>query len=183
MRLVPIEREANKARYQPARLLPLKNKEIEELTSLLSDQEQIKAKLESSKKDLQLERVEKAETSRRLAEAEEKLENSETAQVTAESLVEPLKDDMLWMTHHGIINGYAECAHHVTNALKVDWGTSKSATCGVDMGAEHAAAKEEYNNLRLPVMDLATAALQSDNFVAQLKEVFSDEADDDEDLE
>ncbi|KAF5765990.1 hypothetical protein HanRHA438_Chr15g0722271 [Helianthus annuus] len=119
---------------------------------------------------------------------------------------------MLWMKHHGIINvansvlnsvdldqtvahlmvtvrndgyvrGYAECAHHVTNALKVDWDTSKSATCGVDTGAEHAAAKEEYNNLHLPVMDLVTAALQSDNFVAQLKEVFLDEADDDEDLE
>ncbi|KAJ0495254.1 hypothetical protein HanPI659440_Chr12g0477961 [Helianthus annuus] len=41
--------------------LALRNKEIEELTSLLTDQEQAKAELESAKKDLQLGRVEKAE--------------------------------------------------------------------------------------------------------------------------
>ncbi|MFS7990913.1 hypothetical protein Hanom_Chr11g01064561 [Helianthus anomalus] len=67
-------------------------------------EEQTKAELESAKKDLQFERVGKAETSRRLAETEEKLENSETAGVTVESLVEPLKNDMLRMRHHGIIN-------------------------------------------------------------------------------
>ncbi|KAJ0746656.1 hypothetical protein HanOQP8_Chr05g0180441 [Helianthus annuus] len=173
---------------QTCATLALLNKEIEELTSWLSDQEQTKAELESAKKDLQLERVEKAETSRRLAETEEKLENSETARVTAESLVEPLKDDMLWMKHHGIINvansilnsidldqtvsnlmvtvhsggntqGYTECTQHVNDALKVDWDNSRSFTRGVDTGAAHAAAKIEYNNLRLPVMDLVTAAL------------------------
>ncbi|KAF5822883.1 hypothetical protein HanRHA438_Chr01g0032771 [Helianthus annuus] len=149
--------------------LALKNKEIDELTSLLSDQEQIKAELESAKKDLQLERVEKAETSRRLSETEEKLENSETTRVTAKSQVEPLKNDMLWMKHHGIIS--------------VDWDTSRSATHGVDTEAAHATAKAEYNTLHLPVMDLVTAALQSEDFVAQLKEVFLDEEDDDEDLD
>ncbi|KAF5803463.1 hypothetical protein HanRHA438_Chr06g0280641 [Helianthus annuus] len=123
-------------------------------------EEQVKVELESAKKDLQLERVEKAETSRRLVETEEKLENSETARVTAESLVEPLKDDMLWMKHRRIINvansvlnsidldqtvanlmvtahndgytqGYTECTQHVNNALRVDWDTSRSATQGV----------------------------------------------------
>ncbi|MFS8019857.1 hypothetical protein Hanom_Chr15g01408601 [Helianthus anomalus] len=181
--------------------LALKNKEIDELTSLLSDQEQIKAGLESAKKDLQLERVEKAETSRRLSEIEEKLEILETARVTAESLVEPLKDDMLWMKHRGIISvansvlnsneldqtvahllvtarndgyahGYAECTQHVINALRVHWDTSRSATDGVDTEAAHTAAKTEYNDLRLPVMDLVTAALQADDFVAQLKRCF-----------
>ncbi|MFS7980332.1 hypothetical protein Hanom_Chr10g00938211 [Helianthus anomalus] len=125
----------------------------------------------------ELERVEKAETSRRLSETEEKLENSETARVTAESLVEPLKDDMLLIKHHGIISvanpvlnsnelDQSECTHHVTNALRVDWDTSRSATHGVDTEAAHAAAKTEYNNLRLPVMDLVTDALQADDFVA-----------------
>ncbi|KAJ0684584.1 hypothetical protein HanPSC8_Chr11g0461381 [Helianthus annuus] len=83
--------------------LALRNKEIEEL-SLLTNQEQTKAELESAKKYLQLERVKKAEAVHRLTETKEKLECSETARVTVESLVEPLKNDMLWMQHHGNIN-------------------------------------------------------------------------------
>ncbi|KAJ0753077.1 hypothetical protein HanPI659440_Chr09g0331701 [Helianthus annuus] len=84
--------------------LALKDKEIDELTSLLSEQEQIKAELESVKKDLQLERVEKAETSRRLVDTEEKLKSSETAWVTAECQIKPLKNDLLWLKDHGIIS-------------------------------------------------------------------------------
>ncbi|XP_021985627.1 titin homolog [Helianthus annuus] len=176
--------------------LALRNKEIEELTSLLDDQEQVKEELESAKKDLQLAKVEKAEATRRLSETEEKLESSETARVTAESLVEALKNNMLWMPRHGIINVANSILNwidldqtvanlkHITNALRVNWDTSRSATCGVDTGAAHAAAKEEYNNLRLPVMDLVTTALQSEKFVDQLKEIFPDEAgaSDEEDL-
>ncbi|KAJ0640298.1 hypothetical protein HanRHA438_Chr16g0751491 [Helianthus annuus] len=96
--------------------LALRNKEIEELTSLLTDQEQTKVEFESAKKDLQLERVEKAEAARRLVETEEKLESSETTRVTTESLVEPLKNDMLWMQHHGIIN----VANSVLNFIDLD---------------------------------------------------------------
>ncbi|KAJ0776568.1 hypothetical protein HanRHA438_Chr02g0057351 [Helianthus annuus] len=115
------EARSHRERIEPREVqtyatLALRNKEIEELTSLLSDQEQNKAELESAKKDLQLERVEKGETSRRLVETEEKLENSETARVTAESLVEPLKGDMLWMKHHGIIN----VANSVLNSIDLD---------------------------------------------------------------
>ncbi|KAF5803576.1 hypothetical protein HanXRQr2_Chr06g0272991 [Helianthus annuus] len=102
---------------------------------------------------------------------------------------------MLWMRHHGVINvansilnsidldqtvahlmvtarsdgytqGCTECTQHVNDALKVDWDNSRSATRGVDTEAAHAAAKTEYNNLRFPVMDLVTAALQSNDFVA-----------------
>ncbi|MFS8019253.1 hypothetical protein Hanom_Chr15g01401611 [Helianthus anomalus] len=40
---------------QTCATLALKDKEIDELTSLLSEHEQIKAELESAKKDLQLE--------------------------------------------------------------------------------------------------------------------------------
>ncbi|MFS7953497.1 hypothetical protein Hanom_Chr07g00619391 [Helianthus anomalus] len=58
---------------QTCATLALKNMEIDELTSLLSDQEQIQAELESAKKVLQLERVKKVETSRRLAETKGKL--------------------------------------------------------------------------------------------------------------
>ncbi|KAJ0550863.1 hypothetical protein HanHA300_Chr07g0250701 [Helianthus annuus] len=98
-------RERNEQReVQTCATLALRNKEIEELTSLLIDQEQIQAELESAKKDLQLAKVETAEAMHRLTETEEKLESSETARVMAESLVEPLKNNMLWMQHHGIIN-------------------------------------------------------------------------------
>ncbi|KAJ0801253.1 hypothetical protein HanPI659440_Chr03g0115201 [Helianthus annuus] len=60
--------------------------------------------VESAKKDLELERTKQAETSRRLTETENKLENSETARATAESELEPLKSDMLWLKEHGIAN-------------------------------------------------------------------------------
>ncbi|KAJ0772301.1 hypothetical protein HanOQP8_Chr03g0085801 [Helianthus annuus] len=149
---------------------------------------------------------------RRLNETEEKLESSETALVTAKSQLESLKNDMLWMKHRGIISvansvlnsneldqtvvhllttahndgyapGYTECTHQVVNALKVDWDTSRSTTHGVDTEAAHVAAKAEYNTLHLPVMDLVTVALQSDDFVTQLREVFPDEEDDDDDYE
>ncbi|KAJ0776550.1 hypothetical protein HanLR1_Chr02g0046921 [Helianthus annuus] len=122
--------------------LALRDKEIEELIALLSDQEQLK-------NDLELARTENAETSCRLVEIEEKLENSETARATMESELEPLKSDMTWLKERGIASvaesvlnseeldktvahllvvarndgyaqGYAECSHHVVNALKVD---------------------------------------------------------------
>ncbi|KAJ0821300.1 hypothetical protein HanPSC8_Chr16g0718441 [Helianthus annuus] len=143
--------------------LVLRDKEVEELTALLFGQEQLK-------KDLELAHTEKTEVSRRVAETEEKLENSEMARATAESEHEPLKSDMLWLKEHGIAcvaesvlnseeldktvarlvvvvrndgytQGYAECSHHVTNALKVDWNTSRSATYGVNTSAALAALK------------------------------------------
>ncbi|XP_021974853.1 myosin-3-like [Helianthus annuus] len=98
--------------------LALKEKEIDELTALLSEQEQLKVELESSKKDLQFERVERAETSRRLSATEEKLEGSETARVTAESQIEPLKNDMLWLKESGIIS--ISVANSVLNADELD---------------------------------------------------------------
>ncbi|MFS8003091.1 hypothetical protein Hanom_Chr13g01209841 [Helianthus anomalus] len=96
--------------------LVLTGKEIEEPTSLLIDQEQVKAELESAKKDLQLAKVETAEATRRLTETEEKLESSETAWVTTESLVEPLKNNMVWMQHHGIIN----VANSILNSIDLE---------------------------------------------------------------
>ncbi|KAJ0793606.1 hypothetical protein HanOQP8_Chr01g0031251 [Helianthus annuus] len=125
--------------------------------------------------------------------------------VTAESIMDPLINNMLWMQHHGVINivnsilnsieldesvaklmvtechdgyaqGYEECALHVTNALKIDWDTSRSATSGVDTNAVFAVAKKDYNNLRVPVMDLVTDALWQENYVDRLKEIFPDEA-------
>ncbi|KAF5811640.1 hypothetical protein HanXRQr2_Chr04g0183711 [Helianthus annuus] len=78
----------------------------------------------------------------------------------------------------GFAHGYAECSHHVNNALKVDWDTSRSATHGVNTGAALAALKTEFNNLQLPVMDLINVALQSEDHVAQLKEIFPDEGED-----
>ncbi|MFS7988052.1 hypothetical protein Hanom_Chr11g01029981 [Helianthus anomalus] len=83
----------------------------------------------------------------------------------------------------GYAQGYAEFSHYVVNALKVDWDTSRSATHGVDTEGALAAAKTQFNTLQLPVMDLITVALQSENYVMQLREVFPDkEEDEDEDL-
>ncbi|KAM0056587.1 hypothetical protein Hdeb2414_s0006g00220121 [Helianthus debilis subsp. tardiflorus] len=162
---------------------------------------------EQLRKDPELAHSENTETSRRLSEAKEKLENSEMARVTAESELEPLKDDMAWLKDRdiacvaesvlnseeldktvarlvvaarrdGYAQGYAECSHHVNSSLKVDWDNSKSATFGVDTGAALAALKSEFNNLQLPVMDLINVALQSDDHVAQLREIFPDEGED-----
>ncbi|KAJ0735265.1 hypothetical protein HanPI659440_Chr11g0430171 [Helianthus annuus] len=177
--------------------LAIRDKELEELTALVSDQEQLK-------KDLEVARSEHAESSRRLTVTEEKLENSETARVSAESELEPLRNDMTWLKNRGIAcvaesvlnskeldktvvdlvvaarrdgyaQGYAECSHHVTSALKVTWDDSKSATFGVDTAAALASMKAEFNNLQLPVMELIDVALQSDDLVTQLKEIFPDE--------
>ncbi|KAF5784960.1 hypothetical protein HanXRQr2_Chr10g0422961 [Helianthus annuus] len=52
----------------------------------------------------------------------------------------------------GYAQGYAECSHHVTNALKVDWDTSKSATHGVDTDVALAALKTETCNFLLWIL-------------------------------
>ncbi|KAM0067194.1 hypothetical protein Hdeb2414_s0002g00058101 [Helianthus debilis subsp. tardiflorus] len=75
----------------------------------------------------------------------------------------------------GYTQGYAECSQLVNSALKVDWDTSRSATHGVNTGAALASLKSEFNNLQLPVMDLINVALQSEDHVTQLKEIFPDE--------
>ncbi|MFS7995875.1 hypothetical protein Hanom_Chr12g01123191 [Helianthus anomalus] len=81
----------------------------------------------------------------------------------------------------GYAQGYSECSKHVVNALKVNWDTSRSATHGADNEAALAAAKTQFNTLQLPVMDLVTVVLQSEDFVTQLREVFPDREDDDDD--
>ncbi|KAJ0788660.1 hypothetical protein HanPI659440_Chr05g0194371 [Helianthus annuus] len=113
----------------------------------------LRQSLNLPKKDLQLERVEKAETSRRLVETKEKLENSETARVMAESLDEPLKDDMLWMKHRGVIG----VVNFVLKSIDLDQTVAcllvTSRNDGYAQGYiectqhAHAAAKTEYNNL------------------------------------
>ncbi|MFS7921047.1 hypothetical protein Hanom_Chr03g00232021 [Helianthus anomalus] len=152
--------------------------------------EQIKAELESVKKDPQLERVERAETSRHLNETEEKLESSETAQVTAESQLEPLKNDMLWLKDRGIISvansvlnadELDETVAHLLVAARNDEYAQGSATHGVDTEAALVAVKTQFNTLQLPVMDLFTVALQSEDFVTRLREVFPHRDDDDDD--
>ncbi|MFS7980373.1 hypothetical protein Hanom_Chr10g00938701 [Helianthus anomalus] len=82
--------------------LALRDKEIEKLIALLSEQEQLKTEAKAAKKELELARAEKAETFHRLAETEERLENYETVRATVESELEPLKGDMLWMKERGI---------------------------------------------------------------------------------
>ncbi|KAM0041049.1 hypothetical protein Hdeb2414_s0011g00361681 [Helianthus debilis subsp. tardiflorus] len=99
--------------------IALRDKEIEELTSLLSKQEQLKAEVESAKKDLELERTEKTETSCRFAEAEDKLENSETSRATAESELEPLKSDRLWLRERGIASVSLSIFDNIWRCLRV----------------------------------------------------------------
>ncbi|MFS8008044.1 hypothetical protein Hanom_Chr14g01268051 [Helianthus anomalus] len=105
----------------------------------------------------------------------ESILNSEELDKTVARLLVVARND-------GYAQGYAECSHHVLNALKVDWDTSKFATPGVNTNAALAAAKTEFNNIQLSVMDLINVALPSENHVAQLKEIFPDGEDEDEDL-
>ncbi|MFS7988050.1 hypothetical protein Hanom_Chr11g01029961 [Helianthus anomalus] len=100
-----------------------------------------------------------------------------------------MKSDMLWLKERGIASvadsvlNSEELDNTVAHMLVVDWDTSRSATHGVDTEAALAAAKTQFNTLQLPVMDLITVALQSENYVMQLREVFPDkEEDEDEDL-
>ncbi|MFS8032100.1 hypothetical protein Hanom_Chr17g01553631 [Helianthus anomalus] len=95
---------------------------------------------------------------------------------------------MLWLKERSI----ASVAESVLNSeeldkkvahLLVNWDSSKSATNGVKTKAALAVTKTQFNNLQLPVMDLINVALQSEDHVAQLKEIFPDrEEDEDEDL-
>ncbi|KAF5757310.1 hypothetical protein HanRHA438_Chr17g0835001 [Helianthus annuus] len=94
--------------------------------------------------------------------------NSEELDKTVAYLVIAARND-------GYAQVYAECSQYVNNALKVEWDTSKSATYGANSGAAFAASKKEFDNLQLPVMDLINFALQSEDHVAQLKEIFPDE--------
>ncbi|KAF5823372.1 hypothetical protein HanRHA438_Chr01g0038591 [Helianthus annuus] len=98
-----------------------RNKEIAELTSLLLEQEQTKEEHDAAKKDLQLVQVEKAELARRLSEIDKKLEDAETARVTAESIMGPLTNNMLWMQHHGVIN----IVNSIMNSIKLDESVAK----------------------------------------------------------
>ncbi|MFS7980423.1 hypothetical protein Hanom_Chr10g00939301 [Helianthus anomalus] len=91
---------------------------------------------------------------RGIASVAESVLNSEELDKTVAHLLVAARND-------GYAQGYAECSHHVVNALKVDWDTSKSATHGVN----------------------TVAALASEDHVAQLKEIFPDrEEDEDEDI-
>ncbi|KAJ0490635.1 hypothetical protein HanRHA438_Chr12g0569911 [Helianthus annuus] len=102
--------------------------------------------------------------------------------LNADELGETVAHLLVAARNDGYTQGYAECSHHVVNALKVDWDTSRSATHGVDTEAALAAAKTQFNTLQLPVMDLVTVALQSEDFVTQLREIFPDRDDDDDAL-
>ncbi|MFS7888852.1 hypothetical protein Hanom_Chr00s000002g01599931 [Helianthus anomalus] len=156
-------------------------------------EEQLKAEAESAKKDLELERTKQAETSHLLTGIEYKLENSKAARATAESELEPLKSDMLWLKEHGI----ASVAESVLNSEELDktvahllvaaWNDGfaqcKSATHGVDTEAALVAAKTQFNTLQLHVMDLINVALHSEEFMTCLREIFLDrEEGEDEDL-
>ncbi|KAF5772135.1 hypothetical protein HanXRQr2_Chr13g0573241 [Helianthus annuus] len=114
--------------------LALRDKEIEELTTLLSDQEQLK-------KDFELTRSEKAETSRCLAETEEKLENVAESVFNSEELDKTVARLVVVARNDGYAQGYPECSNHVVSALKVDWDTSRSATHGVNTDAAPVAMK------------------------------------------
>ncbi|KAM0057617.1 hypothetical protein Hdeb2414_s0005g00160331 [Helianthus debilis subsp. tardiflorus] len=109
---------------------------------------------------------------RRITCVAESVLNSEELDKTVARLVVAARND-------GYAQGYAECSLHVVNSLKVDWDTSRSATYGVNIDAALAAMKTEFNNLQLPVMDLIYVALQSEDHVAQLNEIFPDGEDED----
>ena len=79
---------------------------------------------------------------------------------------------MVVARNDGHAAGYKECTFHVADALKTKWDTSRASTHGKDTAALFAAAQEKYNQLQIPVMDLVDAAIQKDDFVDRLKEIF-----------
>ena len=80
---------------------------------------------------------------------------------------------MMSARNDGHAEGYKECTLHVAKALKTQWDTSRAATHGVDTTAILAAAKKKYDQLQIPVMDRVDVALQQDDFVDTLKEIFA----------
>ncbi|MFS7911166.1 hypothetical protein Hanom_Chr02g00114851 [Helianthus anomalus] len=144
--------------------------EIERLKKEKAD-----AEAEQLKKDLELAHTEKTKASHRLAETEEKLENSETARATAESELEPLKSDMLWLKERGIVI----VAESVLNSEELDKTVARLVIAARNDG--YAQGYAECSHHVLPVMDLINVTLQSEDHVAQLKEIFPD-GDEAEDL-
>ncbi|KAJ0501286.1 hypothetical protein HanHA300_Chr11g0399091 [Helianthus annuus] len=98
--------------------------------------------------------------------------------LNSEELDKIVPNLMVAARRDGYAQGYAECSQHVNSALQVNWDNSMSATFGVNTGTALASMKTEFNNLQLPVMDLINAALQSDDHVTRLKEIFPDEGED-----
>ncbi|MFS7913256.1 hypothetical protein Hanom_Chr02g00139711 [Helianthus anomalus] len=92
----------------------------------------------------------------RYVQVDESVLNSEELDKTVAHLLVVARND-------GYAHGYAECSHHVVNALKVDCDTSKSSTHGVNTEAALAAPKAQFNNLQLLVMDLINVTLQSED--------------------
>ncbi|KAM0010701.1 hypothetical protein Hdeb2414_s0070g00772321 [Helianthus debilis subsp. tardiflorus] len=111
--------EVEKMKNQDAKVDRLKKEKAEveaALAEARSHRERSEQREEQLKKDLELAHSENTETSRRLSEAKEKLENSEIARVTAESELEPLKSDMAWLKDRGI----ACVAESVLNSEELD---------------------------------------------------------------
>ncbi|MFS7905755.1 hypothetical protein Hanom_Chr01g00051391 [Helianthus anomalus] len=67
--------------------------------------------------------------------------------------------------------GYVECVAYVEEALQQHFGTRH---CSVNDQAEEGLlrAKENYDDLSLPVMDLVTKSLKLDGYVSRLKSIF-----------
>ncbi|KAF5756378.1 hypothetical protein HanXRQr2_Chr17g0813951 [Helianthus annuus] len=136
----------------------------------------------------------KAEVS--LAALNVALENYAEVQSTVESLL----SDCEWMQNFGIAHitssilnateldkvvvaltmvaraaghrvGYLECAKHVEEALHQHFGSRRySAREGAEDGLRR--AKEDYNSLSIPVLDVITEALKHDDYVASLRSFF-----------
>ncbi|KAM0041096.1 hypothetical protein Hdeb2414_s0011g00362271 [Helianthus debilis subsp. tardiflorus] len=175
----------------------MKDKEIAELNAGLFEQEETKARLAAREMDMASKDTEIAELKSRLLEssgkcesleldvgaekaraeaaeeardtAQSTLNNTQTAHAQAESLVELLMNNSVWLQQRGIVyvsnavlnsveldtmvttltislcnDGYAEGYHestrHVTEALKVKWDTQCSAIHGKTTGDELLAA-------------------------------------------
>ncbi|KAJ0614313.1 hypothetical protein HanIR_Chr02g0061041 [Helianthus annuus] len=81
--------------------------------------------------------------------------------------VDALMDTTRAVGHRG---GYLECTQHVEEALKQHFGTRHRSV--TDQADEMLAkAKEVYDHLSLPVMELVMEALKHEDYVARLKSI------------
>ncbi|KAM0031830.1 hypothetical protein Hdeb2414_s0017g00513561 [Helianthus debilis subsp. tardiflorus] len=142
----------------------------------------LRAEVEKLKKqDVEIEKLkqENAEAEAARDEARSHRERSKQREVAesvlnSEELDKTVAHLLVAARNDGYAQGYAKCSHHVVNALKVDWDTSKYATHGVDTEAALAVAKTQFNTSQLLVMDLINVVLHSEDFMTRLREIFPD---------
>ena len=98
--------------------------------------------------------------------------------LNATELDEAVAQLMMTARSDGYAQGYLECSKHVTYAHQIKWDNTRSATSGVNTQGAFAAAKANYDTLKIPILELIDSALPHPDFIERLKEIFAGAAED-----